>query len=318
VEPAKRMAEHRGLLFACTIAEDVPNQLCGDAKRVKQILANLLNNALKFTESGQVALSVRRVRQSLHSGWNVEFAVTDTGIGITPENCDRLFEEFSQADQSTARKFGGTGLGLAISKRLVEAMKGSIRVESEIGQGSRFVFEFPIHTTAPDASSRREDEIPRARALTGQSSPLRILIVEDNAVNRRVISHMVERLGHRPLLASDGAEAIAAFERDSPDMILMDCQMPVMDGFDATRAIRSQTPQGLDIPIIAITANAFDEDRERCLAAGMSAHITKPLHLPDLDAVLREQTAKLEECRTNRSTSMPVTDVNSWDALAGQ
>jgi len=297
--PARRMAEHKGLVFECTISGDIPVLVRGDAKRLKQVLANLLSNALKFTEAGRVELSVAMAPQSDAGETLVEFAVTDTGIGIAPANCEHLFEEFSQADQSTARRFGGTGLGLAISRRLVEGMGGSIRVESEAGIGSRFTFQVPFLTNAPGVAE--PSAVPPIKpepspARPDQALSLRILIAEDNAVNRRVISHMVERLGHQVLLAGNGAEAIALVEQEPMDLILMDCQMPVLDGFDATRAIRAaKNSQGRRIPIIAITANAFDEDRERCLAAGMNAHISKPLQLSVLEAILVEHAGKLKE-----------------------
>jgi signal transduction histidine kinase/ActR/RegA family two-component response regulator len=257
----------------------------GDPARLRQILTNLIGNAIKFTDSGEVV-----VRYSAGSEANgiVEllFEVADTGVGIAAENQARIFESFSQEDGSTTRRYGGTGLGLAISKQLVELMAGTIGVTSEPGRGATFRFTVRLPTTAGAPATLASDGT-RLAASQGACQRLRgrVLLVEDNVVNQAVALGMLEALGVDATVASDGREALARLTDAPFDAVLMDCQMPVMDGFEATRVIRAREG-GLTLPIIALTANAVVGDRERCLAAGMNEYLSKPFSLEQLGDVL--------------------------------
>jgi PAS domain S-box-containing protein len=264
------------------VAGDVPVWLRGDAGRLRQILLNLLTNAVKFSEAGQVRLRVELVELS-EDGAAVRFEVADTGVGIPREVQSRLFQSFTQADASTTRRHGGTGLGLAISQRLAELMGGAIGFESEPGKGSTFWFtvRMPVgegaRITAPAPRQGR-----RALAFSAK-----VLLAEDNAVNQKVGALFLERLGCRVDLAANGLEAVRAVSSLPYDVVFMDCQMPEMDGFQATREIRRKAPVGgKRLVIVAMTANALTGDRERCLAAGMDDYIPKPVKMEDLERVL--------------------------------
>ncbi|MFA5137736.1 MAG: ATP-binding protein [Elusimicrobiota bacterium] len=268
-------AELKGLSFSCD-AGDAPGILEGDPARLRQILTNLLGNAVKFTEKGHVSLRLR-VLSGDDASRLLRFEVDDTGIGIQTEVQARLFEPFTQADSSMTRRYGGTGLGLAICKRLVTLMAGSVGFESTPGRGSRFWFEVPLRESA-EAPPKRE----RPSAAPGKGEG-RLLVAEDDAVNQKVLLAMARKLGYEADLVSDGREALAALEKGSYDAVLLDCQMPVMDGYAAAREARRR---GLRIPLIAVTAHALKGDREKALAAGMDDHLTKPLRLEDLAEVL--------------------------------
>jgi signal transduction histidine kinase len=244
------------------IADDVPTWFVGDPTRVRQVMLNLLSNAVKFTQRGRVELSLAYTDQVL------TLSVADTGIGMSAEAQRRLFEPFVQGDASTTRRFGGTGLGLVITQRLVKAMNGSIEVFSEEGHGSRFTVRLPL---AVCAAPQVEPVLP-AQVVPSK----RVLLVEDNAVNQMVAAKLIARLGHEVVVAADGHEALGAFGSGVFDVVLMDCHMPVLDGFDATRELRRK---GAVIPILALTAAATTEDRAKCLAAGMNDVITKPIKL---------------------------------------
>ncbi len=261
------MAELKGLLLRLDLDADAPAVLLGDAGRCRQVLLNLLGNAVKFTTSGSVV-----VRVAGQDG-QCRLTVTDTGIGIAPEARDRLFQRFSQIDASTTRRFGGTGLGLAISMRLVENMGGTISVDSEVGRGSVFCFSLPLPATGsmPQSSSSSPTPIE-----IGPMRMLDILVAEDNPVNQRVAKAMLERQGHRVTMVVNGIEAVAAVSQKNWDVILMDMQMPEMDGLTATREIRSRSTSRR-LPIIALTANAMRDEREACLAAGMDDVLAKPV-----------------------------------------
>lgn len=259
--------------------QNMPALLRGDSHRLRQVVGNLLSNAIKFTSEGGVRLDVAAVQTSLQH-WRLDFAVSDTGIGIPPEAIDRIFEPFSQADATTTRKFGGTGLGLAICRRLVNAMGGEIRVESTGGAVFRFSLPF-AHAKSSGSKARSVD-------LSEQPLPaLKILIVEDNPVNRTVAIALLGRLGQKADVASTGVEAIERVSCTDYDIVLMDMQMPEMDGVEATRKIRSLA-LGRQPYIVAFTANAFDTDKERCLRAGMDAFLPKPFRLEHLREALRE------------------------------
>jgi signal transduction histidine kinase/CheY-like chemotaxis protein/HPt (histidine-containing phosphotransfer) domain-containing protein len=269
-------AQRKGLTVTAIVAEDIHDWILGDAARLRQILLNLLANGVKFTPSGFVTLTIDRVSGSADA---VRFSVTDTGIGIKAENLATLFERFSQADSSTTRRFGRTGLGLAISRRLAALMGGDIVAESEPGHGSTFSFMVRL----PKCSAADPASVPLP--LPSRRS-WRLLLAEDNSLNRQIIRAMLEQAGHEVVSANDGAEAVKLAVRDAFDAILMDVQMPKMDGYAAARAIRQATPESLTVPIIALTANALSGEAERCLAAGMNAHMPKPVSWPALFAAI--------------------------------
>ncbi len=289
-------ARARGLTLLASIAPGVPEAVCSDAGRLRQVLLNLVGNGLKFTERGGVEVRVSCQGRAA-ARVRLRFEVHDTGPGISPEGRARLFQPFSQLDGTTARRHGGTGLGLAISHRIVaELLGGSIGVESTPGRGSTFWFEFEALEAQPDPAWA-EDSAPAAdRAAAPQAAvparPLRVLVAEDHDTNRRLAALMLEKLGHRADFAGNGLEAIQAWERFDYDLILMDCQMPEMDGFEATREIRlREAARGSGRPparIIALTANALVGDRERCLLAGMDGYLSKPLRGEHLAAALHE------------------------------
>ena len=269
-------AEEQGLLLEVAIADNVPEVLKGDPLRLGQILTNLGNNAVKFTSDGTVTISVELVEQQGDKA-TLQFCVADTGIGMTPEQQDKLFQSFSQADSSTTRKFGGTGLGLSISKKLVELMGGTIWVESEAGKGSSFIFTLQLGLGDADqiaAELLEDDEQDSLRGAT-------ILLVEDNALNRELALSLLERKGMLVTPVWNGQEALDILQTKSFDGVLMDVQMPVMDGYTATRAIRKQ-PEFKDLPILAMTANVMTGDREKAEAAGMNDHIGKPFNQQEM------------------------------------
>jgi CheY-like chemotaxis protein len=277
-------AQERGLALEWQAAPDVPENVVGDPDRLRQVLYNLLGNAIKFTSKGGVYLTVEA--EPSPDGTVLRFVVRDTGIGIANEKQQLIFEAFRQADGSTTRKYGGTGLGLAICSRLVEMMGGSIRVESVMGQGSTFVFTVRFGIASSAASPRPIESVSLKNMLeavgtSGGNAPhasLSILLAEDNPVNQRLAMRLLERRGHRVKLASSGREAIESAEHENFDLILMDLQMPDMDGLEATGMIREREKQrGGRTPIVALTAHTMKGDRERCLAAGMDNYINKPI-----------------------------------------
>jgi signal transduction histidine kinase/ActR/RegA family two-component response regulator len=277
------LASRQGLALRVDVEEGMPEALVGDVARVRQVLVNLVGNAVKFTPRGEVrvSLSARRLPGGLCEAC---FAVADTGPGIPAEKLDRLFVAFQQVDGSLARLHGGTGLGLAISRRLTELMGGRIWAESTVGQGSTFHFTV---IGEPAAAPRPRPVVSRGAGRDlARRHPLEILLAEDHPVNQQVILGFLEHLGYRADLAADGREVLAALERRSYDVILMDVQMPEMDGLSATRCIRSQLPADRQPQIIAMTAHAMLGDRERCLAAGMNGYLSKPVKLAELEEAL--------------------------------
>jgi PAS domain S-box-containing protein len=277
------------LLFE--IDPSLPRQIYADVTRLRQVLINLASNAIKFTSQGQVVLSMNVVSRDADN-ITVDVAVSDTGIGIAPESQAMIFQSFTQAESSTTRRFGGTGLGLAISQKLVNLMGGELKLESELGKGSRFRFCLTTPLVPDDASAHSGADVstlPGQAPEAGQAllDGLRILVVEDNANNQQVAKELLEDVGGVVQLASDGRQAVELL-RQTPtafDVVMMDVQMPVMDGYMATRLIREEL--GLaDLPIIAMTANAMPCDREECLDAGMNAHVGKPFELDQLVGVM--------------------------------
>ncbi len=272
------------------MADDVPRYLRGDPSRIRQVLFNLVGNAIKFTDHGSVTIAASATPTTEGGGFNLTVAVEDTGIGIAADKIADLFTHFTQADRSISRRFGGTGLGLAISKQLTELMGGRIGAESEEWQGSRFWFTLTLpEGTAPAQTEVRAPEDLRRTAL---GRPLRVLVAEDNQVNQMVIATMLRRLGHHVDMVNNGVEACAAVQTAPYDVVLMDVQMPEMDGMAATRAIRRLAPPASTLPIVALTANAMEGDRAIYLAAGMNAYVAKPIDLGHLvgaiNAVLSE------------------------------
>ncbi len=280
-------AVRKGLALECRFEDDVPEHLLGDDLRFRQILLNLLGNAVKFTSSGTVGLHARVTETG-----RLELEVRDTGIGIAPERLGQIFEQFVQADVSIARHYGGTGLGLAISGKLARLLGGELRVESVEGRGTSFFLCLPLVGTDAPASPAPAPEPAPAAAST--SAP-RVLLAEDHEINQVLTSAMLDRLGCRVDVAADGAAAVAAVSAAHGDpfgLVLMDIQMPGVDGLEATRRIRAAGWSGDALPIVALTANAFGEDVEACLAAGMQGHLAKPLQLGQLAEALRQWTGR--------------------------
>jgi CheY-like chemotaxis protein len=271
------VAQRKGIAL-CTELDERVHELELDPARLRQALYNYLANAIKFTPQGGVVTV--RARPEGATRWRLE--VQDTGIGIAPENVPRLFKRFSQAEHSMVRRFGGTGLGLAISRKLVESMSGSIGVDSQPGQGSRFWF------TLPATSANVRPLVPRERVVSLPSRSLKVLLVEDTPVNQLVSMGMLKRMGHRASLAEDGRAAVALATREQWDLILMDIQMPELDGLSATREIRAhELAHGLPrATIFALTASAMSDEQEACRQAGMDDVLSKPLTLDVLTARL--------------------------------
>lgn len=270
----RQRAAEKSLLFRLHQASDVPRHVCADPGRIRQILGNLLGNALKFTRRGWIGLHVGLASGDAQA---LELVVTDTGAGIPQAMQPRLFTPFVQAESATARKFGGTGLGLSIVKQLSEAMGGSVQLRSREGKGTRFTVVVPFAAAAADHVSTWQELLPAA-------APARILVAEDNTTNQVVVLGMLAKLGYTDVgLAHDGAQALAMGRDNGYDVILMDCQMPEMDGYEATRRLRAA---GCQSAIVAMTANAIKGDRERCLAAGMDDYLTKPITLREFGETL--------------------------------
>lgn len=278
-------ASQKNLDLTTELAPNVPAMVRGDKARIRQVLLNLVGNAVKFTAAGSVS-----VRVSGHDNDELKFTVTDTGIGIDESRANRLFEPFRQGDSTTTRRFGGTGLGLAISNRLVEAMGGSMSASGTPGVGSTFSFVLPLPATEVDLAASFEatlDSDVRDGSF-GKGHPLRILLAEDNPVNQMVATRMCERLGYKIATADDGLEAVAKARESTYDLILMDISMPGLDGVQATEQIRAGAPDDACPRIVAFTAHALAGDREFYLNSGMDGYLTKPIRMEDLITVLRE------------------------------
>jgi signal transduction histidine kinase len=291
-------AEQKGLLFSCAVAADASDQFLGDPLRLRQVLDNLLSNAVKFTDNGSVSLRVTVESATMQESW-LRFAVRDTGIGISQADQERIFAPFTQVDASSTRRHGGTGLGLAIVNELVAAMRGRISVTSNPGSGSEFSFVVPLAygLSQPPENQSPESQPPQTLAAPAekredsskpQDAPgvlLHVLVAEDTRTNQEIVKRALGRRGHSVVIAENGRQAVELVSCTHFDVVLMDLQMPVMDGFQATAAIRD-LPEGKDIPIIALTAHALSDDRDRCRTAGMDDFISKPLDIHELANVV--------------------------------
>ena len=309
VDLVRMTARFKGLEMVVDLAPDLPAHVLGDPLRLRQVLLNLLGNAVKFTEQGTITLRARH--QLLQPGKAlVRLEVQDTGVGIRPEAQKRIFEPFGQADASTTRVYGGTGLGLAISRQLVELMGGGIGCQSVAGQGSVFWVEVPLEITqAPDLPA--EHPRPWRSAAAGT----RVLVAEDNRINQVIVTRLLEALGVRVDVVGDGEAAVRAALTGAYDVVLLDCQMPLCDGVTATKRIRATEPPGVRLPILAVTASALPGEHERCRQAGMDAVLLKPLQADELrEAVLRllprakRQSAIVE--RPMKHQDMPVVEIS--------
>lgn len=280
-------AVDKGLNFFAEIDDAVPDEFMGDPLRLRQILMNLLSNALKFTDFGEISIHVGTVGNTPREA-AVQFAVRDTGIGVSPADQERIFAPFTQVDASPTRRHGGTGLGLAIASDLIRAMGGNRAVESEVGKGSTFSFVVPLARDLKAVAEQASPEQPKGWTPTAEVNgsaappgPLEVLLAEDMSANQMLVQYALKRRGHRVEIAPDGKAAVELASKREFDVILMDLQMPVLDGFGATAAIRA-LPGHERVPIIALTAHAMEADRERCLAAGMDDYLAKPLDVNKL------------------------------------
>ncbi len=277
-------ANGKSLSIEVNIDEAVPHIVLCDMIRLRQVLTNLLDNAIKFTEQGRIGIHLRN-DESSNGIPRLRFEVNDTGVGIAPERQHHLFEPFTQEDSSTTRKYGGTGLGLAISSRLVELMGGRLRLESDINCGAKFYFAIPTPTPDTETDSKIPSQDAAMDPELAQRVPLKLLLAEDNAVNRDVITRMLKAMGYAPDSVVDGAEALAKANRKDYDLILMDLQMPRMGGLHAAEQIL-RTHRGKPPVIIAVTADATPEDRQACLDVGMSDFLLKPVQIIQLQSIL--------------------------------
>jgi signal transduction histidine kinase/ActR/RegA family two-component response regulator len=291
-------AEDAGLELLCEISDGVPQMVTGDPGRLRQVILNLVGNAIKFTQRGEVALKVSPAGDEDEDAGLIGFTVSDTGIGIPEEKQGAIFSPFTQADTSTTRKYGGTGLGLSISARLVAMMGGSIGVKSEPGKGSQF--RFTVRMKALDRPPAGEHQTGAPEVIAAHSGPqkgrcLGVLLVEDNRVNQAVATRILEKMGHAVMVAENGRRALELLWERHFDLVLMDIQMPEMDGATATAQIREREKfTHSHMPIIAMTAHAMKGDRERCLKMGMDGYVTKPINSQELKEALAEMETLLE------------------------
>jgi signal transduction histidine kinase len=291
VELLAPRARDKGLALNCSIPPNVPTQLVGDPSRLRQILLNLLSNAVKFTEQGEVSLEIKQLDETSEDV-GLSFSVRDTGIGISEENQKKLFQSFNQADASTTRRFGGTGLGLAICRKLVELMNGTLALTSSPGKGS--TFSFTLRYARQNAPAPAAPKPAVATAVPSElARGLRVLLAEDNPVNQMVALKQLMKLGCAVDIARNGLEAVEAWQKGKYQAILMDCEMPELDGYEAARKIRElETAQKLSpVRIIAMTAHAMQDDRDRCLGAGMNDYVAKPVDVKALKGALEKVPA---------------------------
>lgn len=293
-------AKQKGLEVKVEVDPSIPPWIKGDMTKLKQVMINLLGNAIKFTDAGKILVRAKRLKNEPEI--TVMFEVEDTGIGIGEDVRKKLFEVFTQGDDSTRRKYGGTGLGLSISKKLVEKMGGQIGVESLLGEGSRFWFHLQLEEGQEVIIEKNHSRM----AMNAQLKDFRILVAEDNSINQKVALGFLENLGIQGQAVANGAEAVELLKKFKFDLVLMDCHMPEMDGYEATQRIRQlENPRLRKIPIVAMTANVMQGDRERCLAIGMNDYISKPIVFEELEKSLlkwlplKEESPKKEESEIN-------------------
>ncbi len=296
-------AQQKGLALTATLGPRVPSAVLGDGARVRQILVNLLSNAFKFTDAGEIAVTIAtRGEPPAEDGGalDIECSVRDTGPGIPSERLGALFKAFEQTDASISRKYGGTGLGLAICRRLAEAMGGAVHVDSVVGKGSTFSFTFQCERAGdsgdrPSQQSARGKLYPTPTRLPtiAPSASLRVLVAEDNPINQRVALLLLERVGHRVDVVGNGIEALEALHARPYDLVLMDMRMPELDGLAATRRLRAELPEARQPRVVALTANARTDDRDACRAAGMDDFISKPIRFGELMRVLRSTARRV-------------------------
>jgi CheY-like chemotaxis protein len=287
IDLLQQTAAAKGLAIELSLDERLPGSLRGDALRVAQIVLNFLSNAIKFSALGVISVRADCV-DAVDDIARLRVQVQDHGIGISPDQQERVFQPFTQADSSISRRYGGTGLGLVISRRLANLMGGEIGVSSELGAGSTFWFTAPLRIGAGEAIG---EEALVDVAWTAPPSGTRVLLAEDDAVNQLVTSHTLERLGFQVDVVDNGIDAVERI-RDGPyALVLLDLHMPLMDGIEATRQIR-RLPNGFAVPIVAMTASAFAEDRRRCFEVGMNAHVVKPIRSKEFETALRQCLAQ--------------------------
>ncbi len=284
VNSYKMPIEKKGVQFTSTINAGPCAVYLGDSQKINQILMNLLSNAYKFTTEGKVELSCHWTALGTETD-EINISISDTGIGITQSQINTLFQPFTQADASTTRKFGGTGLGLAISKEFAEIMGGSLNVSSELGKGTTMIFKLPLQKTDHQLDKMVETAKKAEKYKTNLLANSKILLVEDNEINSKVVLILLEKLGIKATLVKDGKQALEAFKNQFYDLVLMDCQMPVMDGYEATRRLKKNKATQ-NTYIIAITANSMKGDREKCLEAGMDDFLPKPVKKDDLSGAI--------------------------------
>jgi CheY-like chemotaxis protein len=274
-------AEQKGLRFKVQVAPEVPERVQLDGTRTRQIVFNLVSNAIKFTDRGEVAIDARV------EGARLRITVRDTGIGIDAVTRSRLFQRFSLGDASRSRRWGGTGLGLEISRSLARRMGGDIELDSTPGEGSRFTVDLPLTAAAPAAPFAATAPAPPTATRR-----LRVLAAEDNEVNREVLAAMIGLQGHEVSFAHNGREAVSAMRARPADLVLMDLHMPEMDGIEAAREIRALPPPAGTVPIVALTADVFSDTRLRCIEAGMNDFLTKPVGVAELARLLASHAAE--------------------------
>jgi CheY-like chemotaxis protein len=293
VKTLAHAAQAKGLSLTCEVDPDIPDLVSGDPNRLRQVLLNLTSNAVKFTASGSVSIHVKQVA-SRSDDHELHFTVADTGIGISKSLQESIFTPFTQADASTTRKYGGTGLGLTICRRLITMFGGTIWFESEPGLGSQFHFTAHFGVAQQTSRQLQTQSTPKdlnaeavMRILEPREGALNILLAEDNPVNQLVMTRMLHKRGHRVMVVSDGRSAVSAVSREKFDIVLMDVQMPVLDGLQATQEIR-RNEAGAEghITIVALTAHAMQGDRQLCLNAGMDDYLTKPIDPDELGRIL--------------------------------
>jgi CheY-like chemotaxis protein len=279
------VATQKGVSLRSELDPSVPQRVEGDPLRLRQILVNLLSNAVKFTADGSVVLRARACA-ACDGNVGVEISITDTGVGIPADKQDQIFDVFTQADASTSRKYGGTGLGLTITRSLIEMQGGTITVQSEPGHGSTFTVRLAY---APAPREERLLPVIQQAGTRQHKHAARILVVEDNVVNQKLLTKLLTKNGYYVAIAVNGEEALGALNRDNFDLVLMDVQMPVMDGLEATRMMRNQD-RWRDLPIVAMTARAMEGDKQSCFEAGMNGYISKPIHVQHLMKVVEQFT----------------------------